>query len=164
MFIEELFANTWNRLVNLSSPGLKSGLDLGLIVVDGRPTKKHYFIPYQKLCQHLALLGKTGMGKSYLIRLIALQAIRKGLGCLVIDTQNDLSPFILGAVRDEVKRTGQDLSAKTIVIDLGDPLYSAGLNVLETEGGMSQAAKISELVKIFEVRWDIALGQIGRAS
>lgn len=158
MFIEELFANTWNRLANSLSPGLKAGLDLGFIIAEGRSTKKHYFIPYQKLCQHLALLGKTGMGKSHLIRLIALQAIRKDLGLLLIDTQNDLAPFFLSAVRDQEVRSGRDLSAKTIVIDLADPAYSVGLNVLETGGEMSQAAKISELVKIFEVRWDISLG------
>lgn len=45
--------------------------------------------------KHLYIIGKTGVGKSKLIELLALADIRQGKGCVIMDPHGDLSEEIL---------------------------------------------------------------------
>ncbi len=45
--------------------------------------------------KHLYIIGKTGVGKSKLIELLALADIREGKGCVVMDPHGDLAEEML---------------------------------------------------------------------
>ncbi|OGG14922.1 hypothetical protein A2875_03095 [Candidatus Gottesmanbacteria bacterium RIFCSPHIGHO2_01_FULL_46_14] len=45
--------------------------------------------------KHLYIIGKTGVGKSKLIQLLALADIRQGKGCVIMDPHGDLSEEML---------------------------------------------------------------------
>src|SRR5438034_591895 len=67
--IEQLIARTWNRFAaGNKHPVNPGGLDLGFSILDGQTTNIHYGIPQTKRMEHVAILGKTGTGKSTLLR------------------------------------------------------------------------------------------------
>jgi predicted GTPase len=79
--IEKLIARTWNRLAASEPERPPAGnLDLGMQVVDERPTKSRVSIPQARRPEHVALLGRTGAGKSSLLRHFAMQDVRAGRG------------------------------------------------------------------------------------
>jgi hypothetical protein len=155
LFIEKLVANTWNRILRLFAKKLTGGLALGSIVVDGRASDTTYFLPQLKRAEHIAILGKTGQGKSFLILSLCLQDIQAGRGFVVFDPHGSLIPLILRAVASEEKRTGKDLSEKLIVIEPGNPLYSVGFNPLEVSGGQQSFVSIVGITAIIKERWGL---------
>src|SRR5262245_28858924 len=67
--IENLIARGWNRLN--AGPGVQEnspGLVLGYSLVDGQLTRSRTGISHVKRTEHCAILGKTGTGKSSLLR------------------------------------------------------------------------------------------------
>jgi hypothetical protein len=156
LFIEKLVANTWNRILRLFAKKLTGGLALGSIVVDGRASKTTYFLPQLKRAEHIAILGKTGQGKSFLILSLCLQDIQAGRGFVVFDPHGSLIPLILRAVASEERRTGKDLSEKLIVIEPGNPLYSVGFNPLEVSGDQQSFVSIVGITAIIKERWGLA--------
>jgi ABC-type sulfate/molybdate transport systems ATPase subunit len=75
--IEKLIAAAWNRLAasNKSTTEQGSGLDLGFQVIDGEILRRRAHLPQSKRAEHLAILGKTGQGKSFFLRHLAGQDI-----------------------------------------------------------------------------------------
>ena len=75
-FIEQSVANFWNRLSSRrSSGGIHTGLEIGTLIVDGRAVSSTVAIPHGKRAEHIAILGKTGSGKSMLLRKFASQDV-----------------------------------------------------------------------------------------
>ena len=65
------------------------GLDLGFSVLDGQTTAAHYGLAQTKRMEHVAILGKTGTGKSTLLRYMARQDIERGRGfCFFAPTRS----------------------------------------------------------------------------
>lgn len=155
LFIEELIANTWNRILRLFTRKLTGGLALGRMVVDGKPTKSDYFLPHQKRAEHLVILGKTGQGKSFLILSLCRQDIRAGRGFVVFDPHGSLIPLILQSVAFEEKRTGKDLSRSLILIEPGNPLWSVGFNPLQVNGSQQTFVSIAGIAAIIKERWGL---------
>jgi len=130
--LEQFIANWWNRLVPRAPRPARGGLELGRAVVDGQ-LRQPVFLPHNKRAEHISLLGKTGQGKSSLIRKLASQDIAAGRGFLLFDLHGDLTPYTLSFIAGEEQRLNEDLSDKLILIDPADPEYSVGLNVLEAQ-------------------------------
>src|SRR5437773_9512799 len=131
-FIEQIFARIWNKVVTPKKTEFQgNGLDLGNYLSDGAVTTQHLFIPQGKRPEHLAILGKTGTGKSSLLRYLAAQEIQQNHGFVYFDLHGETTPYLLRLIAMEESRRGTDLSGKVIVIEPGDPAYSVGLNVLE---------------------------------
>lgn len=154
--LETIIANTWNRISRLFKRGLTGGLALGKVVVDGRLTKRTYFIPQAKRAEHLVILGKTGQGKSFLILYLCLQDIRAGRGFVIFDPHGSLIPLILQAVAAEEVRTGKNLSNKVIVIEPGNLEWCVGFNPLETTQGQRSFVSIIGLTAIIKERWGLS--------
>jgi len=154
--IENLFARTWNRLA-ARSPERPSGgaLDLGALVIDEHPTLTRVSLPQAKRPEHIGVLGRTGTGKSSLIRYFASQDIQAGRGFLSIDLHNDTTPFLLRAIAREERRRNVDLSTRLIVIEPGDPEWSVGLNVLEHRPGEEIFVQLAEFSEILKRRWQL---------
>ena len=97
-----------------------TGLDLGAQVIDEHLSAKRVTIPQGRRPEHIAVLGKTGSGKSFLIRHFAEQDIEALRGFLCFDLHGDTMPFLLKVVAAEEQRTGADLSERLIVIEPAD--------------------------------------------
>jgi len=145
MFIEVFIANLWNSMLHAVRRPLTGGLWLGNFVLEQRPTAKKYFLPQQKRPEHLVLLGKTGSGKSFLLRHICLQDIRAGRGFLYFDFHGDAIPFLLAAIAEEQRRGGMNLGDRLVVIEPASPEYSIGLNPLEILGTQNRFVRIAAL-------------------
>src|ERR1700727_297301 len=115
--IEKLITSLWNRLA-APRPSADSGppLDLGFQVLDGEVQKTRAYLPNSKRCEHAAILGKTGRGKSYLLRHMAAQDVRARRGFVSFDLHGDTNPFLLRLISAEERRTRTDLMNRLVII------------------------------------------------
>src|SRR5712664_1518354 len=126
----------------------KSNLNLGLRVVDGEVTRQHVEISRELRTMHIALLGKSGSGKSSLLRYLSQQDINAGRGFIYFDLHGDATPFLLRAIAAREQEIGRHLSNKLVVIEPGDPETSVGFNPLEHESrGFVRIGEIAEVLK-----------------
>jgi hypothetical protein len=144
--------NFWNKMVNRTPRG-SPGVALGLRVVDGQITTKHYILPHQRRAEHVVILGKSGTGKTSLIKSMVAGDVRDGNGFLCIDLHGDLTPFVLGRIAELEQCTGKDLSKRTVIFNPAGASSSVGLNILRTDGAL--APHISEVVAVFRGRWQL---------
>jgi len=155
-FIENLIARSWNRLAadnrRLHTSG---GLDLGFQITDGQVLRLHAYLPDSKRCEHLAILGKTGQGKSFFLRHLSSQDVCQRSGFVFFDLHGDTMPFLLRLIATEERRTGTDLSERLIVIEPADPEFSIGLNVLEGQDGQQGYIQLAEFAQILKARWHL---------
>src|ERR1043166_2422464 len=155
--LEKFLASTWNRLVAPSRRDRDSGsrLDLGCQVVDGEVRRTRAFIPDSRRCEHVAILGKTGQGKSFFLRHLAGQDIRARRGFVFFDLHGDTMPFLLRLIAAEERRTRADLSDTAIVIEPADPEFSIGLNVIEAQAGQQHYVQLAGFAQILQARWTL---------
>jgi hypothetical protein len=155
--IEKLLVKTWNRLVAPAKKDRDAGtrLDLGCQIIDGEVKHARAYLPDSKRCEHVAILGKTGQGKSFFLRHLSGQDIRSRRGFVFFDLHGDTMAFLLRLVAAEERRSGADLSEKLIVIEPGDPDCSIGLNVLEAQDGQQSYVQLAEFAQILKARWHL---------
>jgi energy-coupling factor transporter ATP-binding protein EcfA2 len=154
--IEQIIVYAWNQLRNSGRRGFGGGLQIGHTVIDGRETRSLVTIPHAKRAEHIAILGKTGSGKSMLLRHMAAQDIHSGRGFVFFDLHGDATPILLKLVAEHERRINRDLSAKLIVIEPGDPERSVGLNVIGQGTGQNSFVQIAEFAEVLKQRWQLA--------
>lgn len=98
--------------------------------------------------QHLYVLGKTGTGKSTLIKNMAIQDIRNGAGVAVIDPHGDLVEDILNFIPKKRLENNQ-----VIYLNPADIAYPAGLNILEVSQKQEKQLVASSLISVFRYLW-----------
>jgi hypothetical protein len=147
------FANIWNWLVERDRVP-RDGVILGHRVIDGVITKRRFALPPSRRAEHLVIIGKTGTGKTSLIKSMLQQDIEQESGFFCIDLHGDLTPFVLEKVALKERRTGQDLSSRTILINPANPFASVGLNILDASRSRPSAV-VSEIVAILRQRWNL---------
>src|ERR1700729_2567613 len=109
-FLERLFAWFWNWIVSKPAhPTNPRALSLGNLVIDGEVTDSRLVLAELKRAEHIAILGRTGTGKSTLLKQIAGQDIDCDRGFLCIDHHGDTTPTILQLLAQKEQATGQDL-------------------------------------------------------
>jgi len=155
-FLEQLIARSWNRVVTRPKHPMNPGsLDLGCDVVDGQVEQSRAYIAQYKRPEHIAILGKTGTGKSSLLKYMAVQDVQRGHGFCFFDLHGDATPALLRSIAAEEARIGQDLSHKVIVIEPADPDWSVGLNVLERRTAQQAFVQVAEFAQILKQRWHL---------
>jgi hypothetical protein len=155
-FFEQLFAWAWNRMVSKPAhPTNPQSLSLGSLVVDGQTTASRMIIPQLKRAEHIAILGRTGTGKSSLLRFMAAQDITFDRGFLFFDLHGGATATLLQLLAQKEQATRQDLSDRIIVIEPGDPEFSVGLNVLEPAAGQHSFVQIAEFAALLKQRWHL---------
>jgi hypothetical protein len=151
--LEKLIARLWNRRVaDRTVSATRGALDIGVRVVDGEPVGTRVTIAQNRRAEHLMLLGKTGTGKSYLIRHLAQQDIQASRGFMFFDLHGDVTPFLLKTIAMRERALKKDLSDRVIVIDPADPEYSPGMNPLEVQGSHDRFIQIAEFSQILKER------------
>jgi hypothetical protein len=155
-FIERIITRLWNRrAARLRRAIIVRALDLGALVSEGEPTRGSVTVDQVRRAEHIAILGKTGSGKSFAIRYIARQDIVAGRGFFYIDLHGDATPFLLAVIAEREQLLNQDLSEKTIVIELSDPDFSVGLNPLEVQRGTNRFVQIADITQTTKERWHL---------
>jgi DNA helicase HerA-like ATPase len=100
-FLEQLVSSLWNRLQGRQRRGGKecTGMTtLGFRVAEEQVTKRRVGLSQTRRTMHQALLGKTGTGKSSLLKYLCLQDIEAGRGFVYFDLHGDATPFLLRAI------------------------------------------------------------------
>ena len=158
-FVEKIMARIWNGIIarKRRSPTdqYNDKLDFGLIIKDGQVTKYRFGLNQGRRAEHIAILGKTGSGKSYFLRHLASQDIASNHGFVYFDLHGDATPFLLQLLAAREQRERVDLSEKVIVIEPSDPLYAVGLNVLEARDTRHTYVQIDEFTQILKMRWHL---------
>jgi type IV secretion system coupling TraD/TrwB family protein len=131
----------------------KGNLDLGLRVFDGEVTRRHVGIGAERRTMHVALLGKSGSGKSSLLRHFAEQDIAAERGFLYFDLHGDATPFLLRAIAARERKLRRHLSDRLILIEPADPDVCVGFNPLEQES--PDFVRIAEIGEVLKVRWHL---------
>jgi uncharacterized protein DUF87 len=157
---QNVLTSAWNRVAaRLLRRRTGPKLYFGSALQGGSVSRARIGIESKTRTEHIALLGKTGTGKTSLLRHLCAQDIRSGHGFAFFDLHGDTTPFLLGLIAEEEQRRGVDLSERTILIDPSDRERSVGLNILEAEDVQDAFVEISEVVDILRHRWRLdALG------
>lgn len=151
-----LVVRLWNRFCDRRERRASvDDLRLGYEVFDERATRVPVGIPNEKRTQHLVVLGKTGAGKSSLLRYMCAQDIRRDHGFLFFDLHGDTTIHLLRLFAMEERRRGLDLSKRIILVDPADPERSAGINILEAQSLNDAYVEVSEVVQILKERWQL---------
>ena len=154
--LENLVARLWNKRVAMRNRlAIMSSLVLGLGVSDGQVSRGPLTLAQGKRLEHIAVLGKTGRGKSSFLRHLAVQDIRAGRGFVSVDLHGDMTPFLLRSIAEEEQRRRQDLSDRVIIVDPADSAFSVGLNVLEMSPGLNRFVQVAEFTHILRRRWQL---------
>src|SRR5262249_20455740 len=138
-------AIAWNRIMSTRQAAGKSDLVLGYKITEGQVSNIPSVITANRRTEHIAVLGKTGTGKSSLLKHLVLQDIAQGRGFVFFDIHGDAQSFFLAAVAEQERIQRRDLSNRLIVIEPADSEFSVGLNVLDRQDEASSFVQISEL-------------------
>ncbi|PYP86004.1 MAG: hypothetical protein DMG65_19660 [Candidatus Angelobacter sp. Gp1-AA117] len=154
-FLEELIAFIWNSLRKRSNKVReeRGTFNLGFRMVDGQVTGRQIALSNGGRARHMAVLGKTGSGKSFFLRYLSSQDIQAGRGFVYFDLHGDTTPFLLNAIRAREVALGEHLDHKLIVIDPADPLVSIGFNPLEAPS--PDFVHIAEFTAVLRARWSL---------
>jgi energy-coupling factor transporter ATP-binding protein EcfA2 len=131
----------------------KGNLDLGLRVFDGEVTRRHAYIGAERRTMHAALLGKSGSGKSSLLRHFSEQDITADRGFVYFDLHGDATPFLLRTIAARERKLRRHLSDKLVVVAPADPEISVGFNPLEHES--RDFVRIAEIAEVLKARWHL---------
>jgi type IV secretory pathway TraG/TraD family ATPase VirD4 len=101
---------------------------------------------------HMAIVGRTGMGKSTLMETLIAADIRSnsGCGCALLDPHGDTAEAIVKLIPSE--RT-KDL----VYFNPADPAGSLGLNILESTGTKKHLV-VSGVISLFKKIWSDSWG------
>lgn len=155
-FFERLTVLLWNLMSGRRRlPAVAAGLFLGSRIIEEAVTGAKVTIPLARRAMHVALLGRTGTGKSSLIRLFCEQDIRSRLGILVFDIHGELTPALLSVIAAEERRSKTDLSERVIVINPADLEFSVGLNPLESRQGQGLFVRVLHFSEVLKQRWGL---------
>jgi hypothetical protein len=155
-FLEQFVSSLWNRLQGRRRRGGKecNGMTtLGFRVAEEQVTKRRVGLSQTRRTMHQALLGKTGTGKSSLLKYSCLQDIEAGRGFIYFDLHGDATPFLLRAIAAQEWKQQQHLSDRVILISPADREMSVGLNPLED--AEPDFVRIAEFAEVLKQRWGL---------
>jgi energy-coupling factor transporter ATP-binding protein EcfA2 len=156
-WIERVITRIWNTRLTRRQARiiLPRALDLAAKFSEDTGNQGRITLSIGKRAEHIAILGRTGSGKSSLIKYLAKQDIESGRGGVYFDLHGDAMPFLLSTFEAEERRTGKDLSDKLVVIEPADPEFSVGLNLLEQASADTGFVQIAEFTQTLKQRWQL---------
>jgi hypothetical protein len=127
-------------------PGKEKGTRI-LGVTDYRNLHFPYGLKKADRRRHMYVLGKTGTGKSTLLKNMVMGDIYEGNGVGVIDPHGDLIEDILALIPE-------DRMDDVVLLDPSDVEYPVGLNVLKLKEGEEKDIVADGIVEIFKKFFD----------
>lgn len=118
----------------------QGGLLLGRNIYRGVETKIH--IAREDRRRHMYILGRTGVGKTEVMKYMAAQDIANGEGLCIIDPHGD---FIEDVLPHVPKHRAEDV----ILFDPSDTERPLGLNMLEVNREEQKDFAVQEMISIF---------------
>jgi hypothetical protein len=154
-FFEHLVSSAWNRFKDRGKESRQeaTGISLGFQVMDDAVSRRSYTLSCSRRTTHVAVLGKTGSGKSSLLRRMAQEDITAGRGFIWFDLHGDTTPFLLRAIAEQERKLKRHLSDRVVLIAPADREYSVGFNPLEQES--PDFVRIAEFAAILKQRWSL---------
>ena len=128
-------------------------LDIGLRMSGGEPTCHRILLSTNQRTMHVAVLGKSGSGKSSLLKYMSQQDVETDRGFVYFDLHGDATPFLLHSIAARERKLRRHLSDKLIVIAPDDPELSVGLNPLEQES--EDFVRVAEFAEVLRHRWHL---------
>ena len=95
---------------------------------------------------HLYIVGKTGTGKSTLIKNMVIQDLRLGHGVALVDPHGDLVEDLLNFIPKE--RTNE-----VVYFNPADTSFPVAINILEAKGDDEKHLVASSLISVFKHLW-----------
>jgi hypothetical protein len=117
-----------------------------LAVTDFRHCKDVFGIRKKDRRSHIYAIGKTGTGKSTLLKNMLIEDIRRGEGLALIDPHGDLAEDILHCVPEE--RMEDVIYFNPVDLD-----YPIAFNPLESRGHEQRYLVVSDIISIFKKVW-----------
>ncbi len=96
---------------------------------------------------HLYILGKTGVGKSTLLKNLIMQDIQAGRGCALLDRHGDM-------VSEVIEHIPEDKKDNVIYLNVPDPNLQWGYNPLAFVSSDRRPLLASGVMEIFKKQWD----------
>ncbi len=154
-FLEHLISSAWNKLRDRQrrQNEQSSGLSLGYEVDDGAVSRHPITIGPARRTTHIAVLGKSGGGKSSLMRSMAQQDIAAGRGFFWFDLHGDATPFLLRTIAQRERKLERHLSDRVVLIAPADQEVAVGFNPLEQE--RPDFVRVAEFAAILKQRWGL---------
>jgi hypothetical protein len=118
---------------------------------NGRLPHRRFGIKQADRLFHCYILGRTGVGKTTLLEMLALQDFARGRGVVVIDPHGDLAERL---VRYITPARAQDL----VYFNAPDPSQQFGYNPLRRVRPDKIPLAVSGLMEAFKKLWDEAWG------
>jgi hypothetical protein len=118
----------------------KNGLLLGKNIYRGIETK--IYTDRDDRRRHAYIIGRTGTGKTELMKNMAIQDIRNGEGICIVDPHGDF-------VEDVLQYIPQERADDVILFEPFDMERPLGLNMLEVKGPEQKDFAIQEMIAIF---------------
>jgi hypothetical protein len=95
---------------------------------------------------HFYIVGKTGTGKSHLLRFMLLQDITNGDGCMLIDPHGDLARSVLSEIPSALRE-------QCLWCDFSDPETPWRLNPLQAANKKNGALLVAGIIETFSKLW-----------
>lgn len=114
--------------------------------INFRGNEKVFGIKSKDRRQHMYILGKTGTGKTALLKNLALQDIRAGHGIGIIDPHGEFVEEVLSQIPEERMKD-------VIYFNPVDSEYPIGFNILEVTDPKYKHLVVSDLLGIFTKIW-----------
>lgn len=116
----------------------------------GKTTYRNKFLPFgikpRDKRQHVYIIGKTGTGKSTLIKNMIIQNLRQNKGVALIDPHGDL-------VEDLLNFIPRNRTNEVVYFNPADAENPVGLNILEAKGSEEKQLVASSLISVFRHIW-----------
>jgi hypothetical protein len=102
---------------------------------------------------HLAVMGLSGVGKTYFLENLIRQDIDHGTGFVLFDVHGDLADSVVAYLAERAK-TRPELLDRVVLVEPFDADHSVGFNPLELSPGTSAFLQTQELAHILRSRWE----------
>lgn len=137
----------------LEAPSSMTNND-GLVIGQSLDGAEQLAMSWPDLAHHLWICGKTGTGKSTVLRGLICQAIDQGMGVLVLDPHGDLS-------RDVLERVSARRSKDVIYLNVPDADFPVAFNFIESNPELRHMVVEDFIGALYEIFDPHKLGIVG---
>ena len=112
-----------------------------------RQDKRIFGIQHADLLHHLFIIGKTGVGKTTLMKFMLEQHIKNGQGCALLDPHGDM-------VGELVQSMSADQRKRLVYMNIPDPKLELGYNPLAFVSAERRPLLASGIMEIVKKQFD----------